>query len=45
MTAANRVTCVWVILSVITLVSRWLRIATDGWLIVFWGAALGIYLY
>jgi hypothetical protein len=89
MTAANRVTYVWVILSVITLVSwwlgpghahgapgpsvpitvavlalglvksrliirhfmevrtapRWLRIATDVWLIVFWGAVLGIYLY
>ena len=24
---------------------RWLRISTDGWLIVFWGAVLGIYLY
>jgi Prokaryotic Cytochrome C oxidase subunit IV len=23
----------------------WLRVATDGWLIVFWGAVLGIYLY
>ncbi len=24
---------------------RWLRIATDAWLGVFWGAVLGIYLY
>jgi caa(3)-type oxidase subunit IV len=23
----------------------WLRIATDSWLIIFWGAVLGIYLY
>ncbi|CAN5559641.1 cytochrome C oxidase subunit IV family protein [soil metagenome] len=23
----------------------WLRIATDAWLIAFWGAVLGIYLY
>jgi hypothetical protein len=23
----------------------WLRIATDAWLIVFWGAVLGLYLY
>jgi Prokaryotic Cytochrome C oxidase subunit IV len=23
---------------------RWLRLATDGWLIVLWGAVLGIYL-
>jgi hypothetical protein len=89
LTAASRVTYVWVILSVITLVSwwlgrghahgalgpsvpvtvavltlglvksrliirhfmevrtapRWLRVATDVWLIVFWGAVLGIYLY
>ena len=24
---------------------RWLRLATDGWLLLFWGALLGIYLY
>ena len=24
---------------------RWLRFATDGWLIALWGAALAIYLY
>ncbi|CAN5115947.1 hypothetical protein BH09ACT8_BH09ACT8_62960 [soil metagenome] len=89
LTAANRVTYVWAILSAITLVSwwlgpghtqgtlvagvpitvavltlglvksrliiryfmdvrtapPWLRIATDIWLIVFWGAVLGIYLF
>ena len=24
---------------------RWLRLATDGWLVVLWAAILGIYLY
>jgi hypothetical protein len=24
---------------------RWLRLATDGWLVVLWAAVLGIYLY
>jgi hypothetical protein len=24
---------------------RWLRLVTDTWLVVFWGAVLGIYLY
>ena len=24
---------------------RWLKLATDGWLVVLWAAILGIYLY